>query len=182
MYANQTFQEIMGTAARDDVGVGGYGEPYGIFDRAGRPYPEDRMPFLLAVQAHETVTVDDIVIHRHDGRKVFIRARARPLFASDRSLEMVSIAFLDITREVEAQEEVQRMQRLEAVGNKYYPEASVRYGIYGDLRLLVVIRQDGSLEDIQVLSSSGYAVLDEAAIKIARKFGRSKRPDALFWG
>lgn len=59
-------------------------------------------------------------------------------------------------------------RRLEAVGNKYYPEASVRYGMYGDLRLLVVIRQDGSLEDIQLLSSSGYAVLDEAAMKIVR--------------
>lgn len=59
-------------------------------------------------------------------------------------------------------------QRLEAVGNKYYPEASLRYGIYGELRLLVVVRQDGSLEDIQVLSSSGYAVLDEAAMKIVR--------------
>lgn len=59
-------------------------------------------------------------------------------------------------------------KRVEAVGNRYYPEASVRYGIYGDLRLLVVIRHDGSLEDIQVLSSSGYAVLDEAAIKIVR--------------
>lgn len=59
-------------------------------------------------------------------------------------------------------------RRLEAVGNQYYPEASIRYGMYGDLRMLVVIRQDGSLEDIQLLSSSGYAVLDEAAIKIVR--------------
>jgi protein TonB len=59
-------------------------------------------------------------------------------------------------------------QRLEAVGNQYYPEASIRYGMYGDLRMLVVIRADGSLEDIQVLTSSGYAVLDEAAIKIVR--------------
>jgi protein TonB len=59
-------------------------------------------------------------------------------------------------------------RRLEAVGNQFYPEASVRYGIYGDLRLLVIIRSDGSLEDIEVLSSSGYAVLDEAAIKIVR--------------
>jgi len=59
-------------------------------------------------------------------------------------------------------------RRLEAVGNQFYPRASVRYGIYGDLRLLVVIRADGSLEDIRVLSSSGYAVLDEAAIKIVR--------------
>lgn len=59
-------------------------------------------------------------------------------------------------------------QRLEAVGNQYYPQASVRYGIYGDLRMLVVIRSDGNLDDIQILSSSGYAVLDEAAIKIVR--------------
>ncbi len=59
-------------------------------------------------------------------------------------------------------------RRVEAVGNKYYPEASVRYGLYGNLRLLVVINADGSLRDIRVLSSSGYAVLDEAAIKIVR--------------
>jgi protein TonB len=59
-------------------------------------------------------------------------------------------------------------QRLEAVGNQYYPQASIRYGMYGDLRMLVVIRSDGSLEDIQILSSSGFAVLDEAAIKIVR--------------
>ncbi|MEM9254376.1 MAG: TonB family protein [Pseudomonadota bacterium] len=59
-------------------------------------------------------------------------------------------------------------KRLEAVGNQYYPEASVRYGFYGDLRLLVIILADGSLEDVQLLSSSGYAVLDEWAIKIVR--------------
>ena len=63
---------------------------------------------------------------------------------------------------------LQWRQRLEAVGNKYYPEASERYGIYGNLQLLVVIARDGNLEDIQILSSSGHAVLDEAAIKIVR--------------
>jgi len=59
-------------------------------------------------------------------------------------------------------------RRVEAVGNRYYPEASLRYGIYGSLRLLVVINHDGQLEDIQILASSGFAVLDEAAIKIVR--------------
>ncbi len=62
----------------------------------------------------------------------------------------------------------QWLQRVEAVGNQYYPEASVRYGIYGSLRLLVVIDFHGRLEDIRILSSSGYALLDEAAIKIVR--------------
>ncbi|GAB3283088.1 energy transducer TonB [Parahaliea aestuarii] len=59
-------------------------------------------------------------------------------------------------------------RRVEAVGNQYYPEASIRYGIYGSLRLLVVIDHSGRLDNIRVLSSSGYALLDEAAVKIVR--------------
>ena len=58
--------------------------------------------------------------------------------------------------------------QVEAVGNRFYPEASSRYGIYGDLRLLVAIRYDGKIQNIEVLSSSGHAVLDEAAIRIVR--------------
>ncbi len=58
--------------------------------------------------------------------------------------------------------------KVEAVGNKNYPSASRRFGIYGDLRLLVAIRYDGSIENIEVLSSSGHTVLDEAAIRIVR--------------
>ena len=59
-------------------------------------------------------------------------------------------------------------RRVETVGNQYYPEASLRYGIYGSLEMLVTVRSDGELEDIRVLKSSGYAVLDEAAIRIVR--------------
>lgn len=56
--------------------------------------------------------------------------------------------------------------RVEAVGNRYYPEASVRRRIYGSLRLLVVVRADGSLEKVEVLASSGHDLLDRAAQKI----------------
>jgi protein TonB len=58
--------------------------------------------------------------------------------------------------------------RVEAIGNRYYPVASSRYGIYGDLRLMVAIHHDGSIANIEILSSSGHAVLDEAAIRIVR--------------
>jgi protein TonB len=92
----------------------------------------------------------------HDTRSFSDQPRVRRLTAASARQSADAAYLLDWRR------------RLEAVGNKYYPQASVRYGLYGDLRLLVVIRQDGSLEDIQVLSSSGYAVLDEAAIKIVR--------------
>ena len=48
VYANRMFAEIMGQGGRDDAQVGGYSEPYGILTRDGRPYPEDRLPFVRA--------------------------------------------------------------------------------------------------------------------------------------
>ncbi len=121
--ANRTFREIMGIEARADVAVGSYGEPYGICDRAGAPYPEAQMPFVRALQARATVTVDDIVIHRHDGGRVAVRAIARPVFAAD-VITHVVIAFADISEEVAAreaqqhsEERLRRAQRLESIGN-----------------------------------------------------------------
>ncbi|MFK7829996.1 MAG: energy transducer TonB [Congregibacter sp.] len=71
-------------------------------------------------------------------------------------------------------------RRVEAVGNQYYPEASLRYGIYGSLEMLVTIRSSGALEEIRILTSSGYAVLDEAAIRIVRRAAPfSPFPDEL---
>lgn len=59
-------------------------------------------------------------------------------------------------------------KKIEAIGNINYPQQATTEGIYGTLRLLVAIRQDGSVEEIRVLSSSGYNVLDDAAIRIVR--------------
>lgn len=59
-------------------------------------------------------------------------------------------------------------RRVESVGNQFYPEASIRYGLYGSLRLLVAIDRRGQLLEARVLATSGHAVLDEAAIKIVR--------------
>ncbi len=57
-------------------------------------------------------------------------------------------------------------QKVERVGNMNYPEEALRRNMRGDLVLSVGIRADGSLESIEVLRDSGYAVLDEAAIRI----------------
>jgi protein TonB len=55
-------------------------------------------------------------------------------------------------------------QKVERIGNANYPGGSV----YGNLRLLVVLRYDGGLEDVRLLESSGYKVLDDAALRIVR--------------
>jgi protein TonB len=59
-------------------------------------------------------------------------------------------------------------QRVEAVGNRYYPEASRRYGVFGRLRLLVSVHSDGRLAGIEILQSSGQRILDDAAVRIVR--------------
>ncbi len=59
-------------------------------------------------------------------------------------------------------------RKIETVGNINYPEAARRNNIYGSLRLLVALKQDGTIREIAVLSSSGYKILDDAAIRIVR--------------
>jgi PAS domain S-box-containing protein len=123
LYANKAFAEIMGMNARDDVGRGEYAGPYGIHTRTGELYPEDKLPFVRALQERRTVIVDDIVIHRHDGGKVHIRAQARPVFDDAEQITHVVIAFIDISREAQAEaargeteQRLGQMQRMESIG------------------------------------------------------------------
>jgi PAS domain S-box-containing protein len=124
VYANRKFQEILGMGARSDVASGEYAAPYGIHDRTGALYPEDRLPFARALVERREVVLDDIVIHRPDGGRAFIRATARPMFDDDGTITHVVIAFIDISREVvaeRAREEgairTRQSERMESVGN-----------------------------------------------------------------
>lgn len=55
-------------------------------------------------------------------------------------------------------------QKVERIGNANYPDGSV----FGNLRMLVVLNYDGQLKDLRILQSSGYKVLDDAALRIVR--------------
>lgn len=57
-------------------------------------------------------------------------------------------------------------KKVEAVGNLNYPAQARSQGIYGNLRLLVSIRSDGTIASVRILSSSGHQILDESAIRI----------------
>jgi signal transduction histidine kinase/ActR/RegA family two-component response regulator len=123
VYANRRVADIMGQGGRDDAAVGGYAEPYGILTRDGKPYPEDRMPFVRALHERQVVVVDDIMIRRPDRSVVFVRVFGRPVMNSDDTITHVVIAFFDVTRELRAEEaraesekRLQHAQRLEAIG------------------------------------------------------------------
>ncbi|MDA0977544.1 MAG: energy transducer TonB [Proteobacteria bacterium] len=59
-------------------------------------------------------------------------------------------------------------RKIESVGNLNYPDEARQQKLYGSLRLMVAILPDGSIKEIELLESSGYPVLDDAAIRIVR--------------
>lgn len=105
-----------------------------------------------------------------------------------RSLEIASLqAKLDIQRQAyAARPRVRRLtsvaarksedalylndwrERIEAVGNRNYPERAREQQIYGELRLMVALLPNGEISEIKILKSSGHKLLDEAAIRIVQ--------------
>jgi protein TonB len=57
-------------------------------------------------------------------------------------------------------------QKVENIGNLNYPEAAKNQKLYGQLRMTVSIKSDGSIESITIDQSSGSKVLDDAAKNI----------------
>src|SRR5919201_356115 len=69
-----------------------------------------------------------------------------------------------------AQYEEDWRAKVERVGTVNYP-AEARGKLYGNLRLTVTIRPDGSVDSIELDRSSGLKVLDAAAFRIVRMAG-----------
>lgn len=122
-----------------------------------------------------------------DDRKVEMSKEER-LAMIQRSLEIASLeAQLEEQRQIHAKRPRKRQltsvstresrdayylhgwsKKIETVGNLNYPAEARRKKIYGSLRLMVAVRADGSVQEVRVLKSSGYQVLDQAAIEIVR--------------
>jgi signal transduction histidine kinase/CheY-like chemotaxis protein len=176
VFANRTFREIMGMEARADVAVGGYSEPYGIFGRDGRPYPESRLPFVRALEQRTTVTVDDIVIHRHDGGRVHIRATARPIFSADgATITHVVIAFVDATAEMLAEDarrdgelRLRQTQRLESLGTLAAGVAHDFNNLLGSIRLIASMLRLHEADPVRAGDLHSIESATESAARLTR--------------
>lgn len=59
-------------------------------------------------------------------------------------------------------------RRIERIGNIHYPSEAKQRHLYGQLRLAVSVLPNGYVKDIEVLQSSGFRILDDAAMRIVR--------------
>jgi len=111
VYSNRAFADLMGTGAR---------QPVSVCTRDGAPYPANKLPFARAVGERRVIVADDMMIRRGDGRRVEVRAVARPV---GDPITHVITTYFDVSREiaaerarVESEQRLHRAQRLEAVG------------------------------------------------------------------
>ncbi len=66
-------------------------------------------------------------------------------------------------------------EHVERVGNLHYPVQARNQGITGEVRLMVIISNDGTIKAIRLLESAGSTMLDEAAkqsVRQAAPFGK----------
>jgi|AZIJ01.1.fsa_nt_gi protein TonB len=60
------------------------------------------------------------------------------------------------------------IEKVEKTGNLYYPERARTGKIYGEILMVVTLLPDGSVENVEIVSSSGHPTLDQAAITTVR--------------
>lgn len=81
--------------------------------------------------------------------------RPKRKFLNARTQEYKYAAYMDAWR-----------AKVERIGNLNYPEEAKRKGLRGNVMLDVAVNQDGSVDDVAVLRSSGYKLIDDAAVRI----------------
>ncbi len=59
-------------------------------------------------------------------------------------------------------------REVEEVGTRNFPDQALREKKFGQVRLMVALNPNGSVREIDVLKSSGYRFLDEAAMRSVR--------------
>lgn len=48
-------------------------------------------------------------------------------------------------------------------GNRYYPDLAKQQRLSGEVRLMVILNNEGGIRAIRLIESSGHSILDEAA-------------------
>lgn len=91
-----------------------------------------------------------------ENRQVYAE-QPRQKYISARTHEYQYASYMDAWR-----------SKVERVGNLNYPAAIKQHQLTGNVLLDVIVKPDGSLQDVVIITSSGSPVIDEAAINIAR--------------
>ena len=120
---------------------------------ANQPSPSQQQMDAIAAAALEMDRLEALISKQQDE----YQKRPKRKFIGSRAKEYKYALYVDSWR-----------QKVEKVGNSNYPAAAKQLKLYGQLRMTVSIKSDGSIENIEINQSSGHKILDEAAKRIVK--------------
>ncbi len=120
-----------------------------------KPRPQDQTPSAaeLMMRSKEIAKLNADI---KDSIQAYTR-RPRERYISARSQSFRDAAYLAAWRD-----------KIERIGNLNYPEEAKRQNLAGSLILDVALNPDGTVNGIELRHSSGYKLLDDAAIRIVK--------------
>ncbi|HVR62370.1 MAG TPA: ATP-binding protein [Polyangia bacterium] len=121
LYTNRAFREILGSQPPADTHLGDLPDAYGIHDRQGRPVAPEDLAVSRAIATGMPVIRDDLVIHRPDGERIYVRVFANPIRDASGAIAHVVLAVTDVTAEVRALVERAEIEKHMAVAIHHAP-------------------------------------------------------------
>lgn len=120
-------------------------------DTRAEPQPQER---VAAIPVEQRLEMARLAQEVRDEQEAYAR-RPRRKYVSANTRSVADAAY-----------QVAWVHRIERIGNLNYPDAARRRHLHGDVVLSVTIGSDGHVRGITINSSSGYRVLDDAAVRI----------------
>ena len=146
---------------------------------APQPAPQDRVVSTLQAEteiakAQATPPPDEQVLPR--GREKIARDMAMARLAAEIHLRSEQYAKRPKRKFVSASTTEYAwasylsdwVKRVERVGNLNYPDEARRRHLAGKVVITIAIRRNGTVERMQIVQSSGIALLDSSALRIAK--------------
>jgi protein TonB len=119
-----------------------------------------------AVQPEEDAPPADVVFERMDiARLEALNYQQREAYARRDRIKTINARTREAVYATYMNDWVDRVERF---GNLNYPDESRINKLYGDVLLEVLIRADGSVQNINIVRSSGKVTLDDAAVRIVQ--------------
>lgn len=120
-------------------------------DTQAEPLPQQQVSSMPVQQRLEMARLTQEV---RDEQQAYAR-RPRRKYVSANTRSVADAAY-----------QVAWVHRIERIGNLNYPDAARRRHLHGDVVLSVTLGADGQVRGVAINTSSGYRVLDDAAIRI----------------
>ncbi|HEY9601576.1 MAG TPA: PAS domain S-box protein, partial [Allocoleopsis sp.] len=109
---NQQAKQIVGYDYEQSLQLAEYEQiaPFQGFHSDGQPYQAEDYPLMRSLQTGETVTNEEMELHRSDGRRIFMNANSAPILDDREQIVAAVVVFQDVTDRKRAEEALRQSE------------------------------------------------------------------------